>query len=255
MIDHSKLQRIRDPQAWAVGARNIREPLAWAVLALVAANLVLGLVRLVLLLTLDKVPVFAAFQEIGLSLMPLSLVLALVALVCACLFLAPSTPRAYLLIRVAAWVLTVGVGLAVVCMLLGVAASANAFTVVLEIFGGLLDVIIKALAAGSLWVILRGVGAGRIDTAPTADADQQAQEKPPTTESGAPTVWSRDSASGAAWRTADEAASGHPGLSALPEGAVPPPSITPDGIPGRWRPMDRPVGTGDGSAGGLTNRE
>ena len=228
--------------------KRIREPLTWAVIALVAANLVLGVVRLVLLLTLEQVPVFAAFQEIGLSLMNLSLVLALVALVCTCLFLAPATPRAHLVTRVAAWVLTIGVALTLVCMVLGVAASANAFTVVLEVMGGLLDVIIKALAAGSLWVLLRGVGSGRIDTAP---ARQIAEPAPATPE--VPAVWKRDEATGAAWRTADDAASGLPGTVA---DVTPTPAADPGSVePGLWRPVDRGSESAEDNAQGLTKPE
>lgn len=225
--------------------KRIREPLAWAVVGLVAAGLVLGLVRLVLLLTLDRVPVFEAFQDIGLSLMPLSLVLALVALVCTCLFLAPATPRAHLLTRVAAWVLTAGVGLTLVCMLLGVAASANAFTIVLEVFGGLLDVTIKALAAGALWVLLRGVGAGRIDTAPP----QVEPEATPPMASTTPTVWKRQEAAGAVWRTADEAAAGAPASAGASSPAADPP-------PGdRWRPPPRPAVGEASESQGLTKPE
>lgn len=230
--------------------KRMREPLTWAVIALVAANLVLGVVRLVLLLTLEKVPVFAAFQEIGLSLMNLSLVLALVGLVCTCLFVAPATPRAPLVTRVAAWVLTIGVALTLVCMVLGVAASANAFTVVLEVFGGLLDVIIKALAAGSLWVLTRGVGAGRIEPAPP-----QAEVEPPVPSAGSevPPVWKREEAAGAAWRTADEAATGSPGTVA---GGHVSPGPGPDAAaPATWRPVERGSGSGDGNAEGLTKPE
>lgn len=229
--------------------KRMREPLTWTVIALVAANLVLGVVRLVLLLTLEKVPVFAAFQEIGLSLMNLSLVLALVGLVCTCLFVAPATPRAPLVTRVAAWVLTIGVALTLVCMVLGVAASANAFAVALEIFGGLLDVIIKALAAGSLWVLTRGVGAGRIDTAPQAEVESAVQS--PATE--VPPVWKREEAAGSAWRTADEAATGSPGtVAGGPASQGPGPDVTGSAT---WRPVERGSGSGDGNAQGLTKPE
>lgn len=230
--------------------KRMREPLTWTVIALVAANLVLGVVRLVLLLTLEKVPVFAAFQEIGLSLMNLSLVLALVGLVCTCLFVAPATARAQLVTRVAAWVLTIGVALTLVCMVLGVAASANAFTVALEIFGGLLDVIIKALAAGSLWVLTRGVGAGRIDTAPSLAEVEPAVQSP---DAEVPPVWKREEAAGAAWRTADEAATGSPGtVVGGPASPGPGPDVVP---PVTWRPVERASGSGDGNAQGLTNPE
>ena len=87
--------------------KRIREPITWAVIAIVAANIVLGMVRLVLQLVAD-VPVPIAFAEIGASLMNVSLVLAVVVLVCICFFIAPATRHALLVTKVAAWVLTIG---------------------------------------------------------------------------------------------------------------------------------------------------
>ncbi|WP_410968607.1 hypothetical protein, partial [Salmonella sp. SAL4443] len=87
---------------------------------------------------------FAAFQEIGQSIMNLSLVLALVGLVCACLFVPPATRHAVRLAKLSAWVIAIGTLLQLVCLLLGLAASANAFGVIMEILGGLLDVALKA---------------------------------------------------------------------------------------------------------------
>ena len=194
--------------------KRIREPLTWAVIAIVAANLVLGIVRLVLLFQ-QSVPVFEAFQEIGASLMNLTLAVVVVALVCTCFFITPATPHALLVTKVAAWVLTVGVVLALVCTMLGVAASANPLGVAFEIIGGLLDLILKALAAGALWVLMRGVNAGRIDTAPRAELVPAEPEPEPQTED-VPTVWQRSEAAGAAWRTAEEAATGAPGTPRLP---------------------------------------
>nr|WP_300145365.1 hypothetical protein [Propionicimonas sp.] len=195
--------------------KRIREPLAWAVIALVVANLVLGIVQLVVQLQ-QAVPVFEAFQAIGSSLMNMSLVIAVVALVCTCFFIAPATRHAHAVTLVAAIVLSVGVVLTAVCTVLGVVAAGNAFGVVMEIVGGLLDLLLKALAAGALWVLLRGVRAGRIDTAAPAAiepapaaADLPAPVEPRTT-------WQRGEASGAVWRTADEAASGAPGAARMP---------------------------------------
>lgn len=209
--------------------KRIREPLAWAVIAIVAANIVLGLVELVIQLR-EAVPVFAAFQEIGASLMNMTLVLAVVALVCTCFFIAPSTPRALLLTKVAAWVLTVGVLITLICSMLGVAASANVMGVIFEIVGGLLDLLLKGVAAGSLWVLLRGVDAGRIDTAEPAPApaapvvDAPAVDAPGAKELPA-TTWQRSEAAGAAWRTADDAASGAPGAPRIPASSPPDESI------------------------------
>ncbi len=192
--------------------KRIREPLTWAVIAIVAANLVLGMVQLVLQLR-QSMPVFAVFQEIGASLMNLTLVVVVVILVCTCFFISPATPHALLITRVAAWVLTVGVLLTLVCSMLGVVASANPFGVAFEIVGGLLDLILKGLAAGAVWVLMRGVNAGRIDTA--APAEPAVIETEPETDE-VPTVWQRSEATGTAWRTADEAATGVPGAARLP---------------------------------------
>lgn len=202
--------------------KRIREPLTWAVIAVVAANLVLGMVQLVLQLQ-QAVPVFEAFQEIGSSLMNLTLVVSIVALVCTCFFTTPATPHALLVTRVAAGVLTVGVVLTLVCSMLGVAASASPLSVAFEIIGSLLDLILKALAAGALWVLLRGVDAGRIDTAQTAaelvaevESEVEPEVEPEVDDS--PTVWQRSEAAGAVWRTAEEAATGAPGSARLPAG-------------------------------------
>ncbi len=199
--------------------KRIREPLTWAVIAVVAANIVLGIVHLVVQLQ-QSTPVYEAFQEIGSSLMNLTLVVAVVALVCTCFFIAPATRNALLVTRVAAGVLSVGVVLTLVCSALGVAASANPLGVAFEIVGTLLDLILKALAAGVLWVLMRGVNAGRIDTAAPAALPAPVEAEPEAT-ADVPTVWQRSEASGAVWRTADEAATGVRGASRLPASETP----------------------------------
>jgi hypothetical protein len=199
--------------------KRIREPLTWAVIAVVAAYLVLGMVQLVLQLQ-QGMPVFEVLQDLGSSLMNMTLVVVVVALVCTCFFIAPATPHALLVTRVAAIVLSVGVLLTLVCSMLGVVASANPVGVAFEIVGSLLDLILKALAAGALWVLVRGVHAGRIDTAPPAPpVVLDPVEAEPVEEN--PTVWKRDEAAGAVWRTADEAATGAKGAARLPTPEAP----------------------------------
>ena len=193
--------------------KRIREPLTWAVIAVLAANIVLGMVELVIQLR-QAVPVFQVLQEIGSSLVSLTLAVVVVALACTCFFIAPATPHALLVTRVAAAVLTLGVLLSLVCSALGVVASANSLGVAFEIIGGLLELILKALAAGALWVLSRGVNAGRIDTA--AAAPEVALEPAPESLEEVPTVWQRSEAAGAVWRTADEAATGARGAARLP---------------------------------------
>ena len=148
--------------------KRIRQPVTWLVLVIICASQVLGIVRLTLLVFWEKTQVFAAFQEIGQSIMNLSLVIVLVALVCACLFIPPATTRAITLAKTSAWVVGIGTLLQLICLGLGLAASANAFGVIMEILGGLLDIALKAVAAGVLWVLVRGVKSGRLDLAPSA---------------------------------------------------------------------------------------
>ena len=193
--------------------KRIREPLTWAVIAVLAANIVLGMVELVIQLR-QSVPVFEVLQEIGSTLVSLTLAVVVVALVCTCFFIAPATPHALLVTRIAAAVLTLGVLLSLVCSAIGLGASANAVGVAFEIIGGLLELILKALAAGALWVLSRGVNAGRIDTA--APAPEVVAEPAPGTIEEVPTVWQRSEAAGAVWRTADEAATGARGAARLP---------------------------------------
>ena len=213
--------------------KRIRQPVTWAVLAVICASQLLGVVRLVLLVFREQTPVFEAFQEIGLSIMSLSLVLALVGLVCACLFVPPAAGNAVRLAKLSAWAIAVGTVLQLVCLLLGVAASANVFGIIMEILGGLLDVVLKAVAAGVVWVLVRGVRSGRLDLAPGV-GEIAVVEQPRT-----PPVWQPEQASGTAWRSARDAASGaRPDIGAAPSGE---PTGASDGEPspkqeGRWRP-------------------
>ncbi|MFT3969334.1 MAG: hypothetical protein QM695_03410 [Micropruina sp.] len=184
--------------------KRIRQPVTWAVLVIICASQILGIVRLVLLLVREQTPLFEAFQEIGVSIMNLSLVILLVGLVCACLFVPPAARNAILLARLSAWAIAIGTALQLVCLVMGLAASANAFGVIMEILGGLLDIALKAVAAGVLWVVVRGVRSGRLDLAPApAVPEVSAPEQPRT-----PPVWQPEQASGTAWRSARDAAGG-----------------------------------------------
>lgn len=213
--------------------KRIRQPVTWAVLAIICAGQLLGVTRLVLLVVREHQPVFDAFQGIGQSIMSLSLVIALVGLVCACLFVPPATGSAVRLARLSAWAIAIGTLLQLISLVLGLAASANVFGLIMEVLGGLLDIVLKAVAAGVLWVLVRGVRSGRLDLAPAA-VETSAPE-PPTT---AP-VWQPEQASGTAWRSARDAASGaRPDIGAVPSSdAGEPPAAKPGP---RWRPRDTP---------------
>jgi len=220
---------------------RIREPVTIAVLVIICASLVLGIVRLSILVFWEKTQVFAAFADIGSSIMNLSLVIVLVALVCTCLFIAPTTPRAVTLTKVSAWVVGIGTLLQLVCLGLGLglAASANAFGLIMEILGGVLDIALKALAAGVLWVIVKGVKSGRLDLAPAVGEATAASEMG-TTAKQQP-VWRPEQATGTAWRSAREAASGaRPDAGAQPET----PAIETPHAPSerQWKPRPRENG-------------
>jgi len=210
--------------------KRIRQPVTWAVLVIICASLVLGIVRLTLLVFWERTQVFAAFQEIGLSIMNLSLVIVLVGLVCTCLFVQPATANAVRLAKLSAWVIAIGTLLQLVCLILGLAASANAFGVIMEMFGGLLDVALKGVAAGVLFVLVRGVNSGRLDLAPAVP-----EVSAPTGTEKAQPVWRPEQASGTAWRSARQAASGaRPDVGALsPSEPAQEPTVPPER---QWKP-------------------
>ncbi|MBK8461206.1 MAG: hypothetical protein WAS07_11045 [Micropruina sp.] len=220
--------------------KRIRQPVTWAVLGVLVANMIIQVIKFGYLVIYEDGGVFESFQTVGISILPLALVLALIGLVCTCLFVTPASGRALTLAKLAAWVVTVGVVAQLICLLLGLASSVNGFAVVLEILGGLLDVILKAVAAGVLWVLHRGVDAGRIDMAAPAPARTPAEVEQVTDTPKAPPIWRRDQAAGAVWRTANEAASG-----AAPEGSAEPlyPTTDPEAdgdTPVRlWKPVRR----------------
>lgn len=193
--------------------KRAREPLAWALIALIVANLLLGAVKLIQQLQ-QAVPLFEAFQLLGTSLLNLSTVIGLILVLCSCLFIAPATPRAKQLTLISAWVLTGGVVLTLLCLILGAMASESAFNRTLELVGAILDLLLKVVAGGSVWLLLRGVSAGRIDTAPAAPVEPQGTPAASETAKPVPT-FRRDRAAGTAWRTADEAAAGTPGTARI----------------------------------------
>lgn len=192
--------------------KRTREPLAWILMGLILLGMGLTAGRLVT--ALDEMPVLAAFQEVGGLWMNFAIALALVIVVMTCSVVTPATPRAGLITRVAAVLLSLGVLLTLVSALLGMWASALGIGVVLDVLGGLLDVAFKALLAGSLWVFLRGVKAGRIETAP------QSAPTPPVISEAVDDAGSGGSSAGTVWWTAADAASGAPGHDRMPDSGI-----------------------------------
>ena len=156
-------------------------------------------------------------------------VIVLVVLVWGCLFVAPATKDAVRITRVAAWVVSAGTVLTLVATLLGLSASAGVFGVVLEFLGGLLDIILKAVAAGVLWIVLRAISGGRLQASPREVPVVEVATPPPPLEAPpAPSTWRPSEASGSVWRSASDAAAGPPaGAQGTP------------GAGSQWRPVER----------------
>lgn len=215
--------------------KRFREPTAWVILLVTVASMVLALVRFGAAVGSGSEGIRAASQDVANSAMNLTLVVLVVAMVGACLFVAPATPRAVGLTRAAALVVTAGTVLTVVATVVGVTASAGTLGVILEALGGLLDIILKLVATVVLWLILRGLSAGRVEVAETVAAVEPAPAPEPPAQ--APS-WRPSEASGSVWRTASEAAGGAPASGHGQSG-------------GTWHRPDPTRGSGPGGAGEL----
>lgn len=195
---------------------KLREPAAWTVLAATAASIVLAVVRFVLALGAG-VPVAAAAQDMSLGAMNLTWVIVVVALVWACVFTSP-TPRAQRLVGLAAAVVSLGTVITIVGTFVGASASAGTVAVLLELLGGLLDIVVKIVATITLWLIRRGMRGGRIAAAepepaavtPLPAEAIQTDPEPEADPDQAP-IWRPDPLAGSVWTSAQDAAQGAPG--------------------------------------------
>lgn len=207
---------------------RLREPGAWAVVTVTAASIVLALVRFVLAMTSGG-ELSPAAQDVALQAMNLTLVIVVVALVWACVFHAP-TPGAARVATAAAVVVTVGTLLTIAGAVLGLSASAGTIGMVLELLGGVLDIVLKLLATATLWLIHRGLRGGRIHTPAAPAVSSEAVAPPaPAGPAGPPPSWTPEAAAGAVWTSASDAAQGAPASG--------------HGVPGAasgWRPVPRP---------------
>lgn len=190
--------------------KRLREPAAWIVLVVTVVSIVLALIRFGVGLAAGMG--FAeASQTLGLSVMNLTLVVLVVALVWTCVFVEPTTPRAARLVSLSATAVTLGTVLTLFGAIAGLTAINGALAIVLEFVGGLLDIVVKGVGAVTLWLIHRGVRAGRIApvTPPQEPVDAPAAASPGTA-GGSATGWSADASSGRAWASASDAAAGAP---------------------------------------------
>jgi hypothetical protein len=194
--------------------KRVREPAAWAMLAVIVGFMVLNIVRLVWVLTHDQLPVFTAFSDIASNSMSLTLAALQVALVCLCLFVSPATGRSVALARASALVVSLGTVLTIVATAIGLWANKGVMGVVFELLGGVLDIVLKVLAAIILWVILRAVRTGRMQT-PVPPATPEPELLHALTDE-APPVWQPAQAAGTVWKTAAEAAAGTTAAGTIP---------------------------------------
>lgn len=217
--------------------RQAREPIAWAMTVLCAGFTVVFLVDLCWSLGHDHASLFETARRLSGGSLGLAPLIVLVAAVLWCRLQAPPSPRARLVARVAAWVVAVGATFDLVLAFLAlVHAPGGALGVGLGLVGSLLAVGVKVVAIVSLTMVSRAssgeaeeagagpqpepaaVGTGTVgDAASTPGVESGAAEvapvepgsgEEPSADVEVPAVWSADTARGASWARAGDAASG-----------------------------------------------
>ncbi|GAE73787.1 hypothetical protein JCM18916_3341 [Cutibacterium acnes JCM 18916] len=153
-------------------AREIREPLAWTVIVVSVGFLVAFVVRVVKMLTHDHSGLFGMARSLSGSSLGIGMILLLLAAVLVCRFIHPVTPHAELLGKVSAGVVAVAAGCDLVLALLSpIHGPGGAFGAVLGLFGDLLAIAIKVLAAWVLLVLTRPEAASVPDDEDPADSE------------------------------------------------------------------------------------
>lgn len=202
--------------------KKFREPITWVMLVVLVGAMVLAGVQMGWLVSSGTESVAKAAGVAAASIMNLTVTVLVVALVCLCLFAAPSVPRGPLLARIAAVCVSVGAVLTAVATVVGLTAMGG-LSAVFAALGGLVDLVLKLVAAIVLWLIVRALSAGRLEPAPTQVVDQPAHVGP---TDAAPPLWGAGQAAGTVWKTAAEAAAGARGAG-LPARAVDEGSLLP----------------------------
>lgn len=212
---------------------RIREPLAWAVVVLSALMLVYQALQILWYMVAgvewyqvgdSAWPPIAIDWIFGWQGVDYPLLLVLVVVAAGCWF-PPAVTRARAIALAAAWVATVSVALpwAVVAFALLVSprAALTSVTVLdwwawVSLLRPLIITGLGVVAAVALWALARRPAeADESEDEPAAEADRVALEE---AEDANPTVWKPTEATGAVWRTADEAATGAPGARFLEPG-------------------------------------
>ncbi|MSS45957.1 hypothetical protein FYJ43_07885 [Cutibacterium sp. WCA-380-WT-3A] len=133
-------------------AREIREPLAWTVIVVSIGFLAAFVVHVIVMLTHDHSGLFEMARSLSGTSLGIGMILLLLAAVLVCRFIRPVTPHAELLGRVSALIVAISAGCDLILALLSpIHGPGGAFGAILGIFGDLLAIAVKVLAA---WVLL-----------------------------------------------------------------------------------------------------
>lgn len=153
-------------------AREIREPIAWTVIVISIGFLVAVLVRAVTMMTHEHSGLFGMARSLSGSSLGIGMILLLVAAVLVCRFIRPATPHAELLGKVSALIVAIAAGFDLILALLAPIHGPGGFLgASLGLFGDLLAIAIKVLAAWVLLVLTR-------PEASTSDGVENSDEEP-----------------------------------------------------------------------------
>lgn len=199
-------------------AREIREPIAWTVIVVSIGFLVAVLVRAVTMMTHEHSGLFGMARSLSGSSLGIGMILLLVAAVLVCRFIRPATPHAKLLGKVSALIVAIAAGFDLILALLAPIHGPGGFLgASLGLFGDLLAIAIKVLAAWVLLVLTRpevstsdDVENSDEEPEPEDSESEPASQLVATQEADTPAQeeFSWPEGVGAVWTRAGDAASG-----------------------------------------------
>ena len=156
-------------------AREIREPIAWTVIVVSIGFLVAFLVRAVTMMIHEHSGLFGMARSLSGSSLGIGMILLLLAAVLVCRFIRPATPHAELLGKVSALIVASAAGFDLILALLApIHGPGGVLGASLGLFGDLLAIAIKVLAAWVLLVLTRPEAATS-DEAEGSDVEPEAE--------------------------------------------------------------------------------
>lgn len=190
--------------------KRLREPVAITVLLLGVLWIVVWGVHLVSYAREPGSSLPLAALATGSSILNVGWVLALVAAVCSCFLVKPTTPQAARVVLAGAVVVTSATALGLISLLIGLTAGqVGTITKSLTAVGAFLELGLKGLAAYLLWKVHAAapnpqVGIGEV----TQAAHSAAIFAEPAPDTAVKPVWTVEEAVGVEWTRAGDAASG-----------------------------------------------